>query len=130
MNFLTLILSASPNMHFVRTFSIMRAYGVRLIAIKEARNYRKIVFSKMDGGRIQIPLILLLDPPLAISYKNHLSLAYFSHLAVLAPLILLFLPKGRINRRGRGGRWHNAPERKSNFTLVPSESQAKSSSQW
>ena len=32
LNFLTLILSASPNvMHFVRTFSIMRAYGVRLI---------------------------------------------------------------------------------------------------
>ena len=31
-NFLTLILSASPNMkHFVRTFSIMRAEGVRLI---------------------------------------------------------------------------------------------------
>ena len=29
-NFLTLILSASPNMmHFVRKFSFMRAYGIR-----------------------------------------------------------------------------------------------------
>ena len=44
LNFLTLILSASPNMmHFVRPFSIIRAYGVRLIAIEEARNYGKIV---------------------------------------------------------------------------------------
>ena len=43
LNFLTLILNASPNMmHFVRTFSIMRAYGVRLIATKEARHHRKI----------------------------------------------------------------------------------------
>ena len=30
-------------MHFVRTFSITRAYGVRRIAIEEARNYGKIV---------------------------------------------------------------------------------------
>ena len=30
-------------MHFVRTFSIMRAYDVRLIAIEEVRNYGKIV---------------------------------------------------------------------------------------
>ena len=36
LNVLTLILSASPNMmHFVRTFSIMRAYGVRLIALSK-----------------------------------------------------------------------------------------------
>ena len=36
LNFLTLILSALPNMmHFVRTFSTMCAYGVKLIAIKE-----------------------------------------------------------------------------------------------
>ena len=47
LNFLTLILSASPNMiNFVRAFSIMRAYDVRLIAIEEARNYRKVVFIK------------------------------------------------------------------------------------
>ena len=33
-------------MHFARTFSIMRAYGVRLTAIAEARNYGKIVYIK------------------------------------------------------------------------------------
>ena len=33
-------------MHFVRTFLIMRAYGVRRIAIEEVRNYRKIVCIK------------------------------------------------------------------------------------
>ena len=33
-------------MHFVHTFSLMRAYGVRLIAIEEARNYGKIVHIK------------------------------------------------------------------------------------
>ena len=38
-------LSASQNMmHFVRTFSIMRAQGGRLIAIEEVRNYGKIVY--------------------------------------------------------------------------------------
>ena len=41
-NFLTLILSASPNMmHFVRAFSICAC--LRLIAIEEARNYEKII---------------------------------------------------------------------------------------
>ena len=47
LNFLTLILSTSPNMvHFVRTVSIMRAYGVRLIVINKVRNYGKFVFIK------------------------------------------------------------------------------------
>ena len=32
--------------HFVRTVLIMRALGVRLIAIEEVRNYRKIVCIK------------------------------------------------------------------------------------
>ena len=42
-----MIQSALPNMiHFVRTFLIMRAYGVRLIAIEEIRIYRKIVCIK------------------------------------------------------------------------------------
>ena len=46
-NFLTLILSTSPNMlHFVRTFSIVRALGVRLIVIEKVRNYGKFVFIK------------------------------------------------------------------------------------
>ena len=36
LNFLILILSTSPNMmHFVHTFSIIRAYGFRLIVIEE-----------------------------------------------------------------------------------------------
>ena len=33
-------------MHFVRTFLIMRAQGVRLIAVEEVRNYTKIVCIK------------------------------------------------------------------------------------
>ena len=33
-------------MHFVRTFSVMRAQGVRPIAIKEVRNYGKIEYIK------------------------------------------------------------------------------------
>ena len=50
--------------HFVRTFTIMRAKGVSLIAIKEVRNYNKNciayiknifeemakTFLKMEGG--------------------------------------------------------------------------------
>ena len=44
LNFLTLILSTSPNMvHFVRTFSIMRA---TIIVIEEVRNHEKFVFIK------------------------------------------------------------------------------------
>ena len=44
LNFLTLILSTPPNMmHFVRTFSIMHAQGVKLIVIEEVRTYEKIV---------------------------------------------------------------------------------------
>ena len=40
-------LSVSPNMvHFIHTFSIMRAQGVGLIVIKKVRNYAKTVFIK------------------------------------------------------------------------------------
>ena len=49
LKYLTLILSrpTSTNMmHFVRTFSITRAYGVGLIVSEEVRNYVKIVFIK------------------------------------------------------------------------------------
>ena len=93
LKFLTLILIASPNMmRFVRTFSIMLAYGVKLIAFEEVRNYEKIVYIKNifengwweDAYSSSYPL----DPPLAISYRNHqMSLAYFSP---LAPLVLFF----------------------------------------
>ena len=76
-------------MHFVRTFSIMRSLGLifRPIAIKEIRNYGKIVyctskaFLKMAGGRMHTPHPTPLYPPLAISCRNHQkSVAYFSHL--------------------------------------------------
>ena len=83
-------------MHFVHTFSIVRAYGVRLIVIEEARNYGKIVFIKsiFQNGWWEdayTPHPTPLDPPLAISYKNYQkSLVYFSH---LAPLVLFFLTK-------------------------------------
>ena len=44
LNFLPLYLSvALTMMHFVRTFSIMRAWGVRLIVIEKVRNYGNIV---------------------------------------------------------------------------------------
>ena len=47
LNFLKLILSALPNtIYFFRTFLIMRAYSVRLIAIEKVRIYRKIVCIK------------------------------------------------------------------------------------
>ena len=50
--------------------------------------YRSRTFSKMAGGRRHTPDSTLLDPPRAISYKNHQkSVAYFSH---LAPFSLLF----------------------------------------
>ena len=89
-------------MHFVRTCSIIRAYGVRLIAIKEIRNYGKIVYTKNifeNSWREDVyPSSYPLDPPLAISYRNHQkSLAYFSH---LAPFILFFFTK-RQSQKGR-----------------------------
>ena len=55
-------------MHFVRTFSIMRAYGVRLIAVEEVRNYEKIVRIQNsfdnDWWEVHTPHLNLLDPPL------------------------------------------------------------------
>ena len=48
--------------------------------------YISKTFSKMAGGRMHTPHPTPLNPPLAISYKNHQkTLAYFSHLAPLAP---------------------------------------------
>ena len=51
--FLALLLSTSPNMmHFVRTFSIMRGEGKRLIAIEGIGDYEKIVYIEniFEGG--------------------------------------------------------------------------------
>ena len=100
LNFLTLILSDSPNMmHFVRTFSIMGDYGALLSKRYEIMEklYTSKKFLKLAGGRMRIPHRTPLDPPLAISYGNHQkSLAYFSH---LAPLVLFFF----INRLSQNG---------------------------
>ena len=53
--------------------------------------YKSKAFLKMAGGKMHTPHPTPLDPPLAISYKNHQkNLAYFSH---LAPLILFFFTK-------------------------------------
>ena len=48
-------------------------------------------FLKMAGRRMHTPHSNPLDPPLAISYRNHQkSLAHFSHLAALILLILFY----------------------------------------
>ena len=60
--------------------------------------YTSKTFLKMASGRMQLHAPL--DPPLAISYRNHQkSLVYFSH---LAPLILFFFTKRRSQKRGHG----------------------------
>ena len=73
--------------HFVRTFSIMRAYGVKLNAIDKAQNYGKIVYMHQKHF-----------------WECHQkSQAYFSHLAAL---VLFFFTKRLSQKGGRG--WHNA----------------------
>ena len=108
--FSTLMLRASPHtMHFVRSFSIMRANkGVRLIAIEVVRYYEKVAYIKnilkMPRGWMHTPHFTLLDPLMAISYSNHRkSLAYIS---LLAPLVLLFF---YFKAESKGERRHNAP---------------------
>ena len=66
--------------------------------------YTSKTFLKMAGGKMHTLHPTPLDPPLAVSYRNHQkSLACFSH---LAPLVF-FLLTG-IVKRGGGG-WHNVP---------------------
>ena len=89
--------------HFVRTVLIMRAFDVRLTVIEEYEIIEKLyvskTFLKMIGGRMRTFHPTLLDPPLAISYRNHQkNLAYFSH---LAPLVL-FLFTQRQSQMGGG----------------------------
>ena len=89
-------------MHFVRTFSLLRAKGVLLSKRFEIMEklYRSTRVLKMAGGMMHTPHPIPLDPPLAISYRNHQkSLAYFSH---LAQLVLFFFTK-RLVKRGRHG---------------------------
>ena len=69
LNFLPLILSVAPNMmHFVHTFSIMRAEGARLIAIK----FEIMEKSYSSKTCLKIPYIPPLDPPLGL----HLEFIY------------------------------------------------------
>ena len=81
-----------------------------LIAIKEVRNYRKIVCIKniIENGwwKDVYPSSYPLDSPLAVSYRNHQkNLAYFSH---LAPLQLFLFTTSRVKR----GAWLNGPTSK------------------
>ena len=84
-------------MHFVRTFSVMRAQGLLLskkFKIME-KLYTSKTFLKMAGGRMHTPH----PTPLAINYRNHQkSLAYFSQ---LAPLVLFFFAKRQSEKGGR-----------------------------
>ena len=93
--------------HFVCTFLIYAC--LRLTAIEQARNYRKLyaskTFLKMAGGRIHTFHPTPLNSSLAISYRNHQKiLAYFSHLASS----VVFLLTKRQSQKGRGA-WHNDP---------------------
>ena len=115
LNFLTVILSASPNVMHFNCSNIFHyaclCYGVRLIAIEEARNYGKILYMKniFENGWWEEAYTssYSLDLALAISYKNYQkNLAYFSH---LAPLILLIFTKRQSQEDRTGGRWYNAP---------------------
>ena len=104
LKFLTLILIASPNMtHFVRTFSIVRAEGVKDLSLANRFEIMEKLltskaFLKVAGGNLHTSHPTPLDPPLAMSYRNHQkSLAYFSH---LAPLILFFFTKQQSQKGG------------------------------
>ena len=95
LNFLTLILSASPNMmHFVCTFStyVLKAEG---------GIYGKIVYIKniFENGWWEDAYPT--SYPLAMTYRNHQkSLVYFSP---LAPLILFLFTKGQSQKGGGHG---------------------------
>ena len=110
-------------MHFVRTLSIS-AYSFKnasytylmIVAYcnqrgsklwKNCIGYIKNVF---ENGWLEdlYPSSYSLDPPLAISYRNHQnSLAYFNH---LAPLNLFFFNKKQSQKGERA--WNNAPSPK------------------
>ena len=70
---------------------------------KRFETTEKLYISKTNGwhgGRIYTPHLSILDPPLAITYRNHQkSLAYFSH---LAPSLILFFCTERQSEKGGG----------------------------
>ena len=101
-------------MHFVRAFSIYTS--LRLIAIKEAQNYEKIVYikniSKRAGGRRHTPHPTPPPPRSAPGHKlqkpSKESGIFQSHGTIY---FVNFLLKDKVKRRGpgRGRGWHNAP---------------------
>ena len=109
---LTLILSASLNtMHFVRTFLVMRALGVRLIATEEVGSYKKIIFIKniFENGWWEdaYSSFYPLDSPWPEATKTikrikHISVAWHHYYCSL-------LLKGRVKRGMGRGAWHNGP---------------------
>ena len=89
-------------MHFVRTFSVVRARRKAYCYQRGLKLYKKLYTSKtllkMAGGEMHTPHSTPLDPTLAISYRNlQKSLAYFSH---LAPLTSFFFTKQHSQKGG------------------------------
>ena len=91
-------------MHFVHTFSIMRAQGVRLIAMEEVRDQGKIVYIK---NIFEIGCWEDAYPPILLSWicpghklrKSSKESGIFQSLGTIS---FFFLLKGRVKRRGHG----------------------------
>ena len=85
-------------MHFVRTFSIMRAKGGGFIASKEVQNYRKIACIKniFENGWWNAAYPTSYPPGHKLQKPSKES-GIFSH---LAPLILSFFTKRQSKKGG------------------------------
>ena len=91
-------------MHFVRTFSIMRAFCVRLIATEEAQNYGKIVglyiTNILHDGWWGNAIASSYPPG---SAPGHTLQKPWKESGIFqSSLILLFFTKRQIKRRGQG----------------------------
>ena len=90
-------------------YACLRPKDVRLIPPRKRFEIMKKLhtsktFLKIAGGRMHTPHPNPLDPPLAISCRNHQkSLAYFGN---FAPIILFLFTK---KQSQKGGPWPNAP---------------------
>ena len=90
-------------MHFLGTFSIMRAKGVRVIQV--VQNYGKIIYIKNifkngwkeDAHPSSYPSGSAPGRKLVLDKNHQKSLAHFSH---LAPLILFFFTKKQMQKGG------------------------------
>ena len=97
--------------NFVRTFSIMRAQGERLIVIEEVRNYEKIVYIKniYENGLWENAYPSSYPPGSTPGYpleKPSKESGIFQSLGAIN--LVLFLLKAE-SKGGGGGAWHNAP---------------------